>query len=154
MHWKSRLLVLILCLIGIATSWHLYEVHLEVKYGNFAGGGVCDLSKTVRCDAAAASDYSVVLGLPIAGWGFVFYVFLFFGFALYPIIRKKTWRNFSTLTVLMVTGSVFYSIFLFIVSEWIIGALCPFCVVTLRRQYPDLALAAASSGGWLLHGDV
>lgn len=127
MAWKARTILLILCLCGLAISWHLYEVHLAVKYGEYAGGGACDISATVRCDIAASSDYSTILGIPIAGWGFLYYAFLFFAVSLQPVLPQRHRERLSPLIAFLVLGSIGYSLFLFLVSELILGALCPFC---------------------------
>lgn len=128
MHWKGRAISIILCLIGAAVSWHLFEIHLAVKYGEYAGGGVCDISEAVRCDVAAASDWSTFLNMPIAAWGFGYYAFLTIALTIQKLLPESSQRRLSTLMVILISVSVAYSILLFLVSEFILGALCPFCV--------------------------
>lgn len=112
----------------MSVSWHLYEINLDVKYGEYAGGGVCDISESLRCDVAAKSDYSSFLGIPIAAWGFCYYLFLFFAGAFYSLTSAKTREALSALITWLVVSSIFYSVFLFFISEYVLKSLCPFCL--------------------------
>jgi protein-disulfide isomerase/uncharacterized membrane protein len=64
-----RRLSAILVLAGLAISAYLLHRHFAAAEG--AAPGVCSLVLHLDCDAALRSAWSVVLGIPLAGWGLI-----------------------------------------------------------------------------------
>ena len=59
----------ILVVAGLAISAYLLHRHFAAAEG--AAPGVCSLVLSLDCDAALTSTWSVVLGIPLAGWGVI-----------------------------------------------------------------------------------
>jgi protein-disulfide isomerase/uncharacterized membrane protein len=59
----------ILVVAGLAISAYLLHRHFAAAEG--AAPGVCSLVLDLDCDAALTSAWSVVLGIPLAGWGVI-----------------------------------------------------------------------------------
>jgi protein-disulfide isomerase/uncharacterized membrane protein len=71
-HIKS--ICLALTVLGVAISGYLLWRQLVLAGHISAGGGdVCSMLLGMGCDAALKSSTSVQLGLPLAGWGLVYY---------------------------------------------------------------------------------
>jgi uncharacterized membrane protein len=75
-RWWRRA-VLALLLIGLAASAYLVQRTLTLLAdASVSGGDVCSIAFGVSCDAALLSDSSWVVGVPLAGWGVVYYATL------------------------------------------------------------------------------
>jgi len=64
-----RRLSAILVVAGLALSAYLLNRHFAAAEG--AAPGVCSLVLHLDCDAALTSAWSVVMGIPLAGWGVI-----------------------------------------------------------------------------------
>ena len=64
-----RRLSAILVVAGLAISAYLLHRHFAAGQG--APPGVCSLVLALDCDAALTSAWSVVMGIPLAGWGVI-----------------------------------------------------------------------------------
>ncbi len=69
-------LVVVLSLAGLVGSVYLLDVFYQVRLGSASGDSFCTVSETVNCEKVAASEYSLFLGVPLALWGILFYVWL------------------------------------------------------------------------------
>ncbi|MEM6731886.1 MAG: thioredoxin domain-containing protein, partial [Myxococcota bacterium] len=116
--------------VGVAIAGYLTQTHIAVKSG-LTSGGVCNISATVNCDAAAASGYSELFGVPIAVLGLAGYV------AAVVLVGWSFSRNNEgsdePLSIASVLQSFFglsvaYSVFLALISFMILPALCPACL--------------------------
>lgn len=67
-----RIAFLLLCTVGVCLSADLLRLHVNV-HTNPDYHSYCAMSEWVNCDSVAASDYSVLLGLPLSVWGLVGY---------------------------------------------------------------------------------
>lgn len=83
----------LLILFGFTVSGYLLWQHLELVY---LGGGAADICSVVfgtGCDAALSSPLSEQLGIPLGGWGMIYYgllaALLFLGFALGEPFRSN-----------------------------------------------------------------
>lgn len=76
-------LALFSTLIAIGLHFYLTQQHYGLKFGTQSGPSVCNLSATFNCDAVALSNYSSLLGIPMALYGFTanLVLFLFIGVA-------------------------------------------------------------------------
>lgn len=123
----GRVLTLLASLVGVAASVHLLGVHLAFTAGE-AMGGLCGISDTINCDAAAGSRFATFLGIPIALLGMGFYV----GAAILSAFNpggehpRRAVRPAGVLQTLFVLSTL-YSVYLFAVSIAILGSFCPFC---------------------------
>ena len=75
---------LLLCLIGLADTLYLtvshYKNYTDISYSSF-----CAISQAINCDTVSQSPWSILLGLPVAIWGF-------FGYGLFLLILCCVYR--------------------------------------------------------------
>ncbi len=71
-----RYLQLASAFIGIVLSLYLLAQHTRLKSGIQGGSSFCSFGKYADCDVVSSSQYSEVLGVPLAGIGAVFYFVL------------------------------------------------------------------------------
>jgi protein-disulfide isomerase/uncharacterized membrane protein len=117
----------ILSLIGLWLSvLNLYEF-LASKAG-LEASSFCKAGQSFDCSAVAKSTWSEWFGLPLASWGIIFYTILF----LYSFVagRKNLLSDKIFRSNLFMAGllSSIFSIFLFVVSHYSVGKLCPLCL--------------------------
>lgn len=120
--------VLFFAVAGMALGLFLTDYHYKLLANQETTHTVlCTLSSSFNCDIVNSSPYAELFGVPIALWGFFFYLTLFCiaGIALFAKQNEKL--------VLLLHGmalfSVLYSIYLFYIAEFVIGALCPYCII-------------------------
>ncbi len=134
---KSNLLVLSLLLTLAAFSYLTYH-HFSVKTG-LGGDSLCSISSKFNCDAAAASQFSELGGIPVAVLGGVFHLMIL-GFVLFAgpnLYRQRLVRA-------MLGFSLLTSVVMAIISATVVKVICPFCLVTYVLSVINLLL------GWSL----
>lgn len=119
--------VVLIAIIGILDSAYLsishYRVYTDVGYQSF-----CAISKAINCDTVSQSRYSIFIGMPVPVWGIIGYSFvlLLLTFAgTKSAERKRIWP------LLFIIASCFnvYSIYLALISTFIIHSYCIMCIV-------------------------
>lgn len=146
--------IALLALLGLLISVYL----LLYKIG-FYGALACGSG---GCETVQASRYAMLLGVPVAGWGVVWYAAVF-GLAIVsvqPRFSNARWIG-STLLALAAAGLAF-SGYLTYVELFVIGAICRWCLVSAaltvlifllaaplhgRRDLPSAVSSSASSAG-------
>ncbi|BDG04140.1 vitamin K epoxide reductase family protein [Anaeromyxobacter oryzae] len=143
---RSRALetaILVLAALGFAIAVYLVLAHAGI------GGHLCQAleSERVSCDKVAASEWSILAGVPLAAWGALAYAAAF-GLA-YAARQSDAAAGLGLLVVLAGAMSAF-AVFLAYVSEVVIGALCPFCALSWMVSFAilgcSLALARRAGG--------
>jgi protein-disulfide isomerase/uncharacterized membrane protein len=124
-----RIAFVVLCAIGLLLAADLQRVHVKVHtdpdYSSY-----CSVSEEIDCEAVAASEKSVVAGLPVATWGLVFYLLIGAGALLgFRGHRRTTSWPYGLLTLATLL-SVAGSAWLYYLSHFVIGSICPVCVGT------------------------
>jgi protein-disulfide isomerase/uncharacterized membrane protein len=103
----------------------------------------CAVSEAVNCETVAASEYSLLFGLPLAVWGFLFYAAVG-GMAIWGLRRRETepttWP-FGLLFWASLLASV-YGVVLFYVSKVIIGSVCIVCIGSYGVSFALLFVSA------------
>lgn len=108
-------------LAGVGMALTLY-LALSVWFGD----GPLYCADGSACDIVQQSRWGTFLGLPTAFWGFLTYsVLAYIGFRVRS--PEKHWK--STWVISLV--GVGYSVYLTSVSHFVIGAFCPYCLVSL-----------------------
>ena len=136
-----------------------------LSYGTLAAGALPFCSAGSPCDVVQTSRYSVVLGVPLALWGFLLYALLL-ALTLLKLSEARRWRW----AALLAAAGFGMSIYLGVVSVWVIQAVCPYCTASLVLLFLATAMAmwqlgtigagasrvaaafAAVLAGLLLHG--
>ncbi|MBD1401600.1 vitamin K epoxide reductase family protein [Pelovirga terrestris] len=108
-------------LAGIGMALTLY-LTLTVWFGNTP----LHCAEGSACDIVQQSRWGTFLGMPTAFWGFMTYAALtFIGFKIRN--PEQHWKS-AWIVALIGVG---YSIYLTLVSHFVINALCPYCLVSL-----------------------
>jgi len=148
-----RIAFLVLCTVGACFSADLLRLHVNVHtdpdYHSY-----CAMSERVNCDTVALSDYSVFLGLPVALWGLLGYVFMgalaVWGLRGRP--RSPSWP--LGLSFWLALFSALLGVALFLVSHLIVRSVCVVCggtyLVNLGLVF--VAYMALRRGGWGVPG--
>ena len=109
--------ILILSLIGIATSFYLLYEHYAT------GSSVCDVNATVSCSLVNSSVFSELVGVPVALLGIFWFLAVIW-------IAQKAKKDKQTLNILFwwhLLGLL--SVIYLVTAEFILQAICPFCTV-------------------------
>ena len=123
-----RIALLVACTVGVCLSADLARLHVKVNTDP-AYHSYCAMSERVNCETVAASDYSVVMGLPLAVWGLLGYLGVA-GLVVWGLRRRDqgTWPGglvFWASAAYFVLGLV-----LFAVSHFLIESICIVCTGT------------------------
>ncbi len=135
---KSNLLIISL-LISIGLFIYLTVHHYAVQLGTNEAG-LCSISSTLNCDAAASSRYSELFSIPIAVLGLCFNLVML----VLLLFKKLDWsestetQNGFVRSLFLI--SAFASIALAGISAFQIKVLCPFCIATYIFAFVNLYL--------------
>ena len=93
---KKRIVIAVLCLIGLILSIDLIYIYIKTSFIVGAAKSFCSINSLVDCDGVASTKHAFFLGVPLAIWGVILYLlFLFLDFV--DKIREKI--NFPLLNV-------------------------------------------------------
>ena len=111
--------IILLSILGFLVSLYLTYNH----YAPPTEGSLCDFSESVSCSLVNTSVFSILLNIPVALLGAIWFVFL--GLISWKAVNKN--NLFTLLFVWNILGILF--IIYFITAEIILKALCPLCTV-------------------------
>jgi protein-disulfide isomerase/uncharacterized membrane protein len=124
-----RLATLALVALGFAISAYLLARHFAVARGDSNLFDICQAVFGGDCDAAIRSDLAVQLGIPLAGWGIVFYALLA-ATLLLALGLGDTFRNEGTLAALSLCSlATALGAVLTVMMLSSTAAFCPLCVI-------------------------
>ena len=164
---RLRFLCLTLIALGLAVSGYLLSRHLALATAGASDGvDVCSALFGTGCDAALRSALSIQFGIPLAGWGVVYYTSLAV-FLLLAWLLGKSFKFEATLAAL-VLSVVAALVGVGLVVTMLAGQspFCPLCAVVhtinlvlvfplkrmTGRPIPQLLKALAAGGKYLLKG--
>ena len=164
---RLRFLCLTLIALGLAVSGYLLSRHLALASAGAQDGlDVCSALFGTGCDAALRSAVSIQFGIPLAGWGVVYYTTLAV-FLLLAWVFGKSFKFEATLAAL-VLSVVAALAGVGLVVTMLVGQFpfCPLCAVVhtinlvlvfplkrmTGRPIPQLLKALAEGGMYLLAG--
>jgi uncharacterized membrane protein len=113
--------IAVLALAGIVVS----ALSLERHYAKTASA-FCDLSEKFNCDIVNRSEYSSVMGIPVAAIGVVGYAAIF---TLATLYRSHAETPFRLLTA-AATGLAF-ALYLTYIEAYVLGTWCILCLSSL-----------------------
>lgn len=130
-------LVLILSLVGIALSGFLTYAHYNVAN---LPPDICPIG---GCQDVWTSEYSTILGIPVAVLGLLGYIALFcLAYLRLYYEDLKIVENFPTyILIFAITGGAF-SIYLTIIEFFVIHAVCEYCLSAFIVMMMILGLTA------------
>ena len=127
----SLIAIMLLSLAGMYFGIILTQFHyalLERQDNPSAELLPCTLSDSFNCDLVNSSSYSELFGIPVAFLGFLFYLFLFLSCIVCFWKKKYATKILVVLHVIVIVG-ILFSAYLFYVAYFIIGAICPYCII-------------------------
>lgn len=128
---KPLAIIVVLAMAGLGVSGYL------LWYDFMTRRGACPLTGFFGCTAILTSVYSRIFGIPLALFGFIWFLAIVLFAAL--VARDAKWLKlllaWSLVGVIGVIGLVYTEIFL-------IGAICPFCTSAHVLGVLILALTA------------
>lgn len=142
--FRVKAVSLILAVLGLAISVYLLWRHI-VLTGGWSGGGadVCSALFGMGCDAVLKSPVSFQLGLPVAGWGLVYYTTLI-AFLFLARFLGEAFEFEANFAALLLSLPAFF-VSLTLAGMMLIGNVlfCPFCALT---HLINLALVISLKG--------
>jgi len=131
-------LLIVTQLVGIGSAIYLTRLHFR------AGGAVCDINETLSCSTVATGPFSSLLGIPVAYYGVLTYLVCLVLTVLGTKPDKSRFRAHVPLYLLAIsTWCVLFSIFLALVSTFVIKAYCIFCMTLYGVNLMLLILSIA-----------
>ncbi|OGQ92391.1 MAG: hypothetical protein A2284_09075 [Deltaproteobacteria bacterium RIFOXYA12_FULL_61_11] len=121
-------LSLFACAIGFAVSLYLTDKHLDIVTGRYAESSLCSISATLDCDSVSASDHAEWFGLPVAGFGALFYLLL----AVLQVLALADRTRLLLATLLGLAFSALgtaISLILLAIMVFSLRQLCLFCLL-------------------------
>ncbi len=126
MKKASLLSLLILSLIGIATSAVLLFLHHELLVKGFGEKSFCTINEWINCDVVNGSSYAEIWGIPLAGLGLLYYLIVFIETIIALFATNPTSERFAVLSHLTI-GSFLFTLFTAFISLVKLKALCLLC---------------------------
>lgn len=125
----ALMLALIISIAGMYLGAYLTQRHYQLQNNQETEHTfICSLSSSFNCDLVNSSPYSELFGVPVALLGFFFYLTVF------AVTLFALWKPAHAEIPLIVMHclaifSILFSVYLFYVAKFIIGALCPYCIM-------------------------
>ncbi len=114
--WK---IIKILSIIGIVLASYLFYNFLAYNVFSFTPLEVCNISKSVNCDAPTRGSLSTIIGIPVSLIGLIGYFTI-----LYSALTKK-----KKLALGMTTFGMIFCLRLTFIELFVIHVICPVCVL-------------------------
>jgi uncharacterized membrane protein len=131
---KTELAMMILALIGILLSLYATTLH----YGG--SSKLCDINSTFSCDTVNKSQYSELLGIPVAILGLIAYAIVLKAIFFRKRIQKAlafTDKDLNWYVLLFVAFMFLFQLWLTFAEIFLIKA---YCIVCLGSQLVTLLL--------------
>lgn len=125
----ARIATILLSICGVVLSGIALDQHVRYANGFAAGPSFCHINAYFNCEAVNASEWSAVLGIPVASYGLLFYSIILIG-SLFAsragrVVSLSAWSGI----IFVLSGlASLLSVALFAISEFFIGSLCLMCL--------------------------
>ncbi len=122
---RLHITMLLVALAGLVVCGELSLLHWQVN--NLPGFvSFCAISEAVNCDTVALSRYSVAFGVPVSTWGMLLFLAVMV-LCLWALVRPEPGWPWGLLGALLYSGWG-VAVFLILIAELNIEALCPNCI--------------------------
>jgi len=119
--------ILVIAFAGVANMVYLaishYRVYTDIGYESF-----CAISRSINCDTVSQSSYSIFLNVPVAIWGTLAHLLVFYIVVLAGTRFSYKARMWPLLFWISLFFSL-YSLFLAYVSTFYIKSYCLMCIL-------------------------
>ena len=126
-RWPVFLVLLIVSVLGFIASFVLSIESLQLAK-NPDAALACNLNATVNCATVAKHPSASLLGFPNSFIGIAAEAVMI-TVALLGLFGGRLPKKFTLLMTIGVTAGWLFALWLFITSAFVIGALCPWCLV-------------------------
>jgi uncharacterized membrane protein len=136
MKTKEEKTILALAFIGLLLASYAITLHFAPSTSSF-----CTYGPSLNCDKVNKSEWATVLGIPVAIFGFIAYLFVFMAVLKRKQIEKMlafTTEDFWMYTYILVMFMFAFQLYLTFLEAFVIHA---YCVVCLGSQLITILLA-------------
>ncbi len=147
---KKKLTIQILTAVGFLLTIKLACIYYVANYEKYALSSFCSINDFIDCDGASKSSVSQFWGIPLAYWGMLFYITVFF-LTLVDKLKQVKFLKFlevfkQPMAYITFLGTIAFtcSMVLAGLSLFKIHKLCILCVIT---YIIDLIIALVASSG-------
>ena len=134
---NSELTLLSLIVIGLSLSVYAAQHQLRVIVLG-KSDSYCNLSDYFSCDKTALSPYGVFLGTPQSVWGIMFFAVALVAWVWRHRNQGDAKEQSAWFFRILFTLGTLYSLRLFVLTVFVIDALCPTCFVIHLLVYAGL----------------
>jgi len=117
-NWLLNIFLL-LSMVGVIDSFYLTYSHLS--------GGEAGCFLVEGCDLVLTSQYSEFLGIPVALFGLIYYLFIFLGFLYYNF---RGGEKLSKILLFSTFAGILASLWFVYLQAFVIKAYCSYCLVS------------------------
>ena len=122
-------------LAAIGVHAYLLMEHYDLRYGQAAATGLCNINATFNCAAVSASRFSEVLGYPVALLGAAANAALIVLLAWFAIAEDESRSTARSSVLLLGTAIALTSIVMGGISSLVLGKYCPFCMLAYLLSF-------------------
>jgi predicted DsbA family dithiol-disulfide isomerase/uncharacterized membrane protein len=118
----------VLAVAGIALALYATSTTIQIEKVGVVEASGCSINEFINCDVAHGSSYALFLGIPVAWWGFLFYLWagLASVYALFTSNKNNAAAAVASVWVLSL-GAVLFSVYKAI-NLYQLGVVCIVCV--------------------------
>jgi len=122
--------ILLLSLVGLLVAVWIFDHHLSIKHANSSDvSSFCSVNETFDCNVVAKSEAAEWFGIPVAGFGILFYLaFIACGFVYSTTHGYSNQQSRGVYFFLAVVGAI-PSLYLLLVSAFILKTFCLMCLL-------------------------
>jgi protein-disulfide isomerase len=139
--------IVIAAVLGLAFSAELLRIHVSaMKDPDF--DAACHISETVDCVSISTTQYAFFFGVPNALLGMIIYLLLA-GLALLQIRPlHRIFEHGRNAIFLIAVWNAAYSVYLALISAFVLKTLCPYCTGLYVVNLAVLILSALTLDPW------
>jgi protein-disulfide isomerase/uncharacterized membrane protein len=139
---RSGWFVIILGAAGLGICFYLYSLHIDLLMGEIKSGPLCGADNGLGCHSVASGPYSIMMGIPLASWGAIFYstlVLLGFGGI---IFWRDCGRGFLRWAFFLAVFGLAFDLYLAYTMIFRIRAACWLCAATYAINFMIIIVLA------------
>ncbi|MDD3238030.1 MAG: vitamin K epoxide reductase family protein [Candidatus Gastranaerophilales bacterium] len=147
MSKTRKISIILLAVIGFITTIKLALIYFDANFNPYSLGSFCSINNIIDCDSVAKTTFSQFLGIPLALWGMLLYVFVLF---MTCVNKLKDFKYLKFLEVFKHPYSYIFSISVLSFSISMILACVQFfmiekiCILCFFTYILDFAIALIS----------
>jgi protein-disulfide isomerase/uncharacterized membrane protein len=144
---RISIIMLLLSVVGLASSIYLTYLHQQIFTGKLEDFGFCGISRSISCEAVSASPYSKIFGIPLSWLGTLLYLFWIAMAAIAAFKPENNTRISNGLILVTSAVAVAANIYLGQLMFFTLDTLCLLCLLTYALNLSILILALRLSKG-------